>query len=151
MTGQVPEAQPKAGRFRPGSYAMLLCAATLLVMSTTARAATPGQQQVTRDFQKTLSLPSGQSFRIENKFGEIRIHGESSREVKISATIRTQATLMSKPKVSPTKSKLKSSKRLRASRCAHNTRKTPAIGSGAKTLPILLIMTSPFLPMRHSW
>src|SRR6267142_467162 len=91
MTGQVPEAQPKAGRFRPGSYAILLCAATLLVVSTTARAATPGQQQVTRDFQKTLSLPSGQSFRIENKFGEVRIHGESSREVKISATIRTQA------------------------------------------------------------
>jgi len=91
MTGQVPETQPKAGRFRPGSYAMLLCAAIVLVVSTTARAATPGQQQVTRDFQKTLSLPSGQSFRIENKFGEIRIHGESSREVKISATIRTQA------------------------------------------------------------
>src|SRR5258706_15825959 len=91
MTDQVQETQQKAGRFRPGGYAMLLCPATLLVVSTTARAATPGQQQVTRDFQKTLSLPSGQSFRIENKFGEVRIHGESSREVKISATIRTQA------------------------------------------------------------
>jgi hypothetical protein len=91
MTGQVPEARRKAGRLRPGRYGMLLCAATLLVVSTTARAAGPGQQQVTRDFQKNLSLPSGQSFRIENKFGEVRIHGESSREVKISATIRTQA------------------------------------------------------------
>ena len=90
MTGQVLETQPKAGR-RPGSYGMLFCAATLLVVSTTARAASPGQQQVTRDFQKTLSLPSGQSFRIENKFGEVRIHGESGREVKIFATIRTQA------------------------------------------------------------
>ena len=91
MTGQVLETPPKAGRLRLVSYGILLCAATLLVVSTTARATTPGQQQVTRDFQKTLSLPSGQSFRIENKFGEIRIHGESSREVKISATIRTQA------------------------------------------------------------
>ena len=91
MTGQVPETQPRAGRLRPGSYGMLLCTATLLVASTTARAATPGQQQVTRDFQKTLSLPSGQSFRIENKFGEVRIRGESGRDVKISATIRTQA------------------------------------------------------------
>ena len=91
MTGQVLEAQPKAGRLRLGSRGVLLCAATLLVMSATARAASPGQQQVTRDFQKTLSLPPGQSFRIENKFGEVRIHGESSREVKISATIRTQA------------------------------------------------------------
>src|SRR5712672_2346789 len=70
---------------------MLLCAATLLAVPTTARAATPAQQQVTRDLQKTISLPSGQSFRIENKFGEVRIHGESGREVKISATIRTQA------------------------------------------------------------
>ncbi len=36
-------------------------------------------------------LGAGQSFRIENKFGEIRIHGESGRDLKISATIRTQA------------------------------------------------------------
>jgi hypothetical protein len=50
-----------------------------------------GQQEVTKDFQKTLPLPSGQSFRIENKFGEVRLHGESGREVKISATIRVQA------------------------------------------------------------
>ncbi len=91
MTGQVLETQPKAGHLRSDSYGMLLCAATLLVVSTTARAAIPGQQQVTRDFQKTLSLPSGQSFRIENKFGEVRIHGESGRELRISATIRTQA------------------------------------------------------------
>src|SRR6201999_13015 len=51
----------------------------------------PAQQQVSRDFQKTLSLGAGGSFSIENKFGEVRVHGESSREVKISATIRVQA------------------------------------------------------------
>ncbi len=57
----------------------------------TAQLRHPAQQQVSRDFQKTLSLGSGGSFSIENKFGEVRVHGESSRDVKISATIRVQA------------------------------------------------------------
>src|SRR5258708_13202182 len=74
-----------------GKCRSLLCAATLLVVAaTSAGGANPGQQQVTRDFQKTLSLGAGQSFRIENKFGEVRIHGESSRELRISPTIRAQ-------------------------------------------------------------
>jgi hypothetical protein len=51
----------------------------------------PAQQQVSRDFQKTMSLGGGGSFSIENKFGEVHVHGESSRDVKISATIRVQA------------------------------------------------------------
>jgi len=75
-----------------GSRRMLLSAAVLLVSAAALTgAASPGQEQVTRDFQKTLPLAAGQSFRIENKFGEVRIHGESSRELKISATIRAQA------------------------------------------------------------
>ena len=67
--------------------------ALVLVFSsaTATLAASPAQEQVSRDFQKTLSLPAGQSFRIENKFGQIRIHGDSGREVKISATIHVQA------------------------------------------------------------
>src|SRR5258708_21970900 len=70
----------------------LLCAtAFLAVMPLTGAAANPGQEQVTRDFQKALTLGAGQSFRIENKFGEVRIHGESGRELRISATIRAQA------------------------------------------------------------
>ncbi len=70
----------------------LLCVtAFLAVMPLTGAAANPGQEQVTRDFQKTLTLGAGQSFRIENKFGEVRIHGESGRELRISATIRAQA------------------------------------------------------------
>src|SRR6185369_11623324 len=74
-----------------------ICAIALLafVSFSTPRAviatAAPAQQEVTRDFQKTLPLNAGQSFRIENKFGEVRVHGESSREVKISATIRVQS------------------------------------------------------------
>ncbi len=92
MTGSVPNSQQTAQRFWLGRRRTLLCAATLLaVTASPARAANPGQEQVTRDFQKTLSLGARQSFRIENKFGEIRIHGESSRELKISATIRAQA------------------------------------------------------------
>src|ERR1700732_4748500 len=74
------------------SVRALLCFATLFGLGVAAaEAADPGQEQVTRDFQKSLSLGAGQSFRIENKFGEVRIHGEPGRELKISATIRAQA------------------------------------------------------------
>src|ERR1700730_13027509 len=66
-------------------------AGVLSAFGTTPAAAEPGEDQVSRDFQKTLPLGPGQSFQIENKFGEVRIHGESGREVKISATIRVQA------------------------------------------------------------
>jgi hypothetical protein len=91
MSGSVAEMQPNACPIRPGGRSALLFAAALVaVAATPARGASPGQEQVTRDFQKTLSLPAGQSFRIENKFGEVRIHGESSREIKISASIRAQ-------------------------------------------------------------
>src|SRR5216683_4049731 len=79
MTGPFLNRQLSARPHWSGKCHALLCAAI------------PGQEQVTRDFQKTLSLGAGQSFRIEHKFGEIRIHGESSRELKISATIRAQA------------------------------------------------------------
>jgi hypothetical protein len=92
MTGLVPQTQETAPYIWPDKRFALICLASLLVIITpSARAANPGQEQVTRDFQKTLSLSVGQSFRIENKFGEIRIHGESGRELKISATIRAQA------------------------------------------------------------
>jgi hypothetical protein len=92
MTGPVPQTQEIAPPLWSGKCRALLCAASLLVVSASpAHAASHGQEQVTRDFQKTLSLGAGQSFRIENKFGEIRIHGESGRDLKISATIRTQA------------------------------------------------------------
>src|SRR5712692_3736467 len=50
------------------------------------------QDEVTRNFDKTLTLSASQSVRIEHKFGEVRVHGESGREVKISATIRAQAS-----------------------------------------------------------
>ncbi len=70
----------------------IACAAFLFASTPIASAANPGQQEVSRDFQKALTLGAGQSFRIENKFGEIRLHGESGRDVRISATIRVQAS-----------------------------------------------------------
>jgi DUF4097 and DUF4098 domain-containing protein YvlB len=49
------------------------------------------QYSAKREFNKTLPLGAGQTLAVENKFGEVRVHGENSREVKITATIRTQA------------------------------------------------------------
>jgi hypothetical protein len=54
--------------------------------------ANSGQEQVSRDFQQTVTLGAGQSVRVEHKFGDVRLHGESGRAVKISATIRAQAS-----------------------------------------------------------
>jgi len=67
-------------------FAMLLFAAKPML------AANSGQEQVSRDFQQTVALGAGQSVRIEHKFGSVRLHGESGRDVKISATIRAQAS-----------------------------------------------------------
>src|SRR6266478_9292262 len=69
-----------------------LLSAMLLFAAKPMRAATPAQDQVSRDFQQSLTLGAGQSVRIEHKFGSVTVHGESGREVKISATIRAQAS-----------------------------------------------------------
>jgi hypothetical protein len=82
----------QSGRWR---RALLVLAGAAFLTSSAAVpaiATAPGQQEVSRDFQKTLALGPGQSFRIENKFGEVRVHGESGRDLKISATIRVQAS-----------------------------------------------------------
>jgi hypothetical protein len=65
---------------------------TLLSVAKPMLAANPGQEQVTKDFQKTVTLGAGQSVRIEHKFGSVTLHGEPGRDVKISATIRAQAS-----------------------------------------------------------
>src|SRR6266481_1905074 len=67
-------------------FAMLLSAAK------PARAATASQEQASRDFQQTVTLGAGQSVHVEHKFGSVRLHGESGRDVKITATIRAQAS-----------------------------------------------------------
>jgi len=49
------------------------------------------QDTATRTFEKTLTLGTNQTFNLESKFGEVRIHGENGREARITATIRAQA------------------------------------------------------------
>jgi hypothetical protein len=63
---------------------------TALLTAIPVRANHTAQEEATRNFDKTLTLPAGQSFHIEHKFGEVKIHGESTRELKIHATIRVQ-------------------------------------------------------------
>jgi DUF4097 and DUF4098 domain-containing protein YvlB len=50
-----------------------------------------GQSSATRQFQKTLTLGANQTVSLTHKYGDVRIHGENGRDVKISATIRVQA------------------------------------------------------------
>ena len=69
----------------------LLFAVMFFAAEQRAVAAHSAQEEVSKDFQKTVTLGAGQSVRVEHKFGEVKVHGESGREVKISATIRVQA------------------------------------------------------------
>jgi len=50
-----------------------------------------GQSTSTKQFQKTMTLGTSQTVSVVNKYGDVHIHGEGGREVKISATIRVQA------------------------------------------------------------
>ena len=68
-----------------------LLSAMLPAAELQAVAANRGQEEVSKGFQKTVTLVAGQSVRIEHKFGEVRVRGESGRDVRISATIRAQA------------------------------------------------------------
>ncbi len=74
------------------AIAGLLFAAMFFAAEPRAVAAHSAQDQVSKDFQKTVTLGAGQSVRVEHKFGEVKVHGESGRDVKISATIRVQAS-----------------------------------------------------------
>src|SRR6266700_3915074 len=76
---------------RPAAVAGLL-SALLVLAGKPALAANPGQEQISKDFQKTVTLGAGQSVSVGHKFGEVKLHGEAGREVKISATIRVQAS-----------------------------------------------------------
>src|ERR1700676_999572 len=69
-----------------------LLSAMLLFTAKPITAASPSQEQVSKEFQQTVTLGAGQSVRVDHKFGSVRLHGESGRDVKISATIRAQAS-----------------------------------------------------------
>ena len=49
------------------------------------------QQEVTRNFDRTVQLPSGQGLQIESKFGEVKVRGAAQHDVVIHATIHTAA------------------------------------------------------------
>src|SRR5579863_7266334 len=50
------------------------------------------QQQVTHNFDRSIPLPSGQSLRIEHKFGDIAVRTHASRDVHVSAAIHVSAS-----------------------------------------------------------
>jgi hypothetical protein len=80
---------------RRGLLPVLAAAGILSALTadgTPVLAGNTAQEQVSRDFQKTVTLGAGRSIRVEHKFGEVRLHGESGRDVKIFATIRAQAS-----------------------------------------------------------
>ncbi len=62
-----------------------------LVVVPAVGAAKAAQEQVSKDFQKTVTIGAGQGIHVEHKFGEVKIHGEQGRDVKIAATIHAQA------------------------------------------------------------
>ncbi|MGB9513156.1 MAG: hypothetical protein WBU20_15830, partial [Candidatus Acidiferrum sp.] len=74
----------RARRF--GIVMMVCCIGAWPVMGETF-----GQSSATREFQKTLTLGNNQTVSLTHKYGDVRIHGENGREVRISATIRVQA------------------------------------------------------------
>ena len=82
----------KAARSLRSKSAPLLLSLAATLVAVPLYAAAPAQQEVSRDFQKTLPLGAGQSVSVEHKFGEVKLHGEPGREVRISATIRAQAS-----------------------------------------------------------
>jgi hypothetical protein len=49
------------------------------------------REEYRRDFQKTVPLAAGRTFRIENSMGNINIHTQPKAEVEIRATIRCTA------------------------------------------------------------
>src|ERR1019366_419102 len=74
---------------------MILLAAVLPAISDAAPAGRPGgsaQQQVTHNFDRSIPLPSGQSLRIEHRFGDITVRTHASRDVHVSAAIHVSAS-----------------------------------------------------------
>jgi len=75
-----------------------ILSALLLVAGKPVLAANSAQEQVSRDFQKTVTLGAGQSVRVEHKFGEVRLHGESSRDVKSPQRYAHRPARMRRPR-----------------------------------------------------
>jgi len=59
-------------------------------MSCCAAAMGP-REEITRDFQKTVALPNGRSFRIEHSLGNVNIDAHARGEVEIHASLKCSA------------------------------------------------------------
>src|SRR6516164_3620150 len=70
----------------------LLVAAALPLLASPAFANSPAQNEVTREFQKTVTLTGAQGVSLDHRFGRVTIHGQGGHEVKLAATLRAQDT-----------------------------------------------------------
>jgi hypothetical protein len=70
--------------------ATLFVAAALPLLASAVFAKGPAQNEVTREFAKTVTLSGTQGVSLDHRFGRVTIHGQGGREVKIAATIRAQ-------------------------------------------------------------
>ena len=67
------------------------CATAVLFALGLCLSALAKQQEVTRNFDRTVALAAGQGLHIESKFGEVKVRGAAQRDVVIHATIHTAA------------------------------------------------------------
>ena len=67
-----PARASRKGLLRLAAVAGIL-SALLLAADKPVLAGNSAQEQVSRDFQKTVTLGAGQSVRVEHKFGEVRL------------------------------------------------------------------------------
>src|SRR2546422_11250363 len=87
MIPQYEESARRGSRLRK---AFLVLGAAALLAPAGAGAPPPkseAQEEVTRSFQKTVTLGAGQSVSVDHSFGGMRIHASSGRDVNINATI----------------------------------------------------------------
>ena len=74
----------------PRHPAWLFCAVLFCFVNGPALATEPGQQEVTRDFARTMTLSGNQGLSLDHRFGQVHIHGDAGHELKISAKIHVQ-------------------------------------------------------------
>jgi hypothetical protein len=68
-----------------------LVALGALLIAGAPASAEPQRSEVTRQFSRTVSLPSGQRLQIEHSQGEVTVRSGTNREVRVEATLRVSA------------------------------------------------------------
>ena len=75
-----------------------LRALSILAVAAASAFAGSAREEATRDFDKTLSLPSGRSLRVVHKLGDVVVRGHASPEVRVHARIRASAETLEQAK-----------------------------------------------------